>query len=475
MFKNITYLFYLSILLSFSRADCYDYKIINELGIYDVDGAEFNLINDKITIKGNLISDRYQGISHSGTPYFLELDQHNYNIVKEVKLDDFILITQQLRDYTSSNNSIYTIVPQMGLLKIKNNSAYLFNDTNSYIRKSHITEICPFNDNGLIVFNNTSGFFVIKDDTLFKNVLFDIYDFDNAPDIEFPGENEFLVVDSSVYYESYNRLLIRYNLNKDTLFQYSPIKSGESEVNQEILEIFKSNNKELVRTNETIYEIRNEELVKVFNIKDYPDLLTFDPDVVSYRIEYFYSYNDRIIVCVSHRTETMVPKDKVIGVIKNNNLLNKISLHQITEINNNNEHSISVANRSFIRYNPATDNIIVGFTKYGLIIFSEIFTSIEYDTESNFTLAFKNIYPNPSSDLINLSFFASPQIINKINLGVYNLIGEKLKDIDSSEISFNNSNGLALVTFSTSDIPKGYYYFVIKNNKKTISKPIIIK
>ena len=75
-----------------------------------------------------------------------------------------------------------------------------------------------------------------------------------------------------------------------------------------------------------------------------------------------------------------------------------------------------------------------------------------------------NIYPNPSSENISISFSKSE--LSNLSISIFNSMGEEVKYFDTKELS-----GKSSINFSSEDLPAGVYYCTldIGNNKNTKS------
>lgn len=94
---------------------------------------------------------------------------------------------------------------------------------------------------------------------------------------------------------------------------------------------------------------------------------------------------------------------------------------------------------------------------------SNCFTDIEDSILSNFNF---NVYPNPASQHIVLEF---PTLLSDANVGIYNILGDKLKDIEISEHSNQERISIA-------DLPKGIYLIQFSQGGQVLShKKLIVK
>ena len=78
-----------------------------------------------------------------------------------------------------------------------------------------------------------------------------------------------------------------------------------------------------------------------------------------------------------------------------------------------------------------------------------------------------NVYPNPASDVLNVSFEGTQA---EYTISLNDLQG---RSISTQKIS--NSSGEQLVSFATDKIAKGSYIVVVSSNKGQITKNVVIK
>lgn len=77
--------------------------------------------------------------------------------------------------------------------------------------------------------------------------------------------------------------------------------------------------------------------------------------------------------------------------------------------------------------------------------------------------------PNPTDDETTITFNVAERSFVSIEL--YNSLGQKVKDIVAGEYN----EGLNIVTFSTANLPKGIYHYVMKANNFVEGKSMIVK
>ena len=88
--------------------------------------------------------------------------------------------------------------------------------------------------------------------------------------------------------------------------------------------------------------------------------------------------------------------------------------------------------------------------------------SIEALTETSF-----NVYPNPASDLVNISFEGEN---TDYSISLMDIQG---RVISSREIA--NASGEQVVSFSTENVAKGSYIVTVTSNGATTTKNVVIK
>jgi hypothetical protein len=79
-----------------------------------------------------------------------------------------------------------------------------------------------------------------------------------------------------------------------------------------------------------------------------------------------------------------------------------------------------------------------------------------------------NVYPNPATDYVEVTFNLSKD--GNINIELYNELGSKVKEIYNGYLV----SGLRAVSFKTLDLPAGAYYCVINHNGNNITKQVNI-
>jgi hypothetical protein len=82
------------------------------------------------------------------------------------------------------------------------------------------------------------------------------------------------------------------------------------------------------------------------------------------------------------------------------------------------------------------------------------------------TIAF-NVYPNPASDLVNISFEGEN---TDYSISLMDIQG---RVISSREIA--NASGEQVVSFSTENVAKGSYIVTVTSNGATTTKNVVIK
>jgi hypothetical protein len=78
-----------------------------------------------------------------------------------------------------------------------------------------------------------------------------------------------------------------------------------------------------------------------------------------------------------------------------------------------------------------------------------------------------NVYPNPASDVLNVSFEAGQ---SDYSVALTDLQG---RVVSTHEI--NNASGTQLVSFETSNVAKGSYIVVVSSDKGQITKNVVVK
>nr|MBC8146766.1 T9SS type A sorting domain-containing protein [Bacteroidota bacterium] len=77
------------------------------------------------------------------------------------------------------------------------------------------------------------------------------------------------------------------------------------------------------------------------------------------------------------------------------------------------------------------------------------------------------IYPNPTSDNINISL--SNAELSKMSISIFNSLGIEIKRFDEKELFGKNS-----ISFSTESFPSGVYYCTMNNGTYKISKSFVV-
>ena len=86
----------------------------------------------------------------------------------------------------------------------------------------------------------------------------------------------------------------------------------------------------------------------------------------------------------------------------------------------------------------------------------------------NATVYLSPAYPNPANNEVNLDF-AFDRKSSAVKFVIYNLFGEKVKDIEISEITGS-------LKLNTSDLTEGiYFYSLLINNEPTLTQKLVIK
>ena len=80
-----------------------------------------------------------------------------------------------------------------------------------------------------------------------------------------------------------------------------------------------------------------------------------------------------------------------------------------------------------------------------------------------------NVYPNPSSDLVNIDF-SNNLFSGNTSISVYNTAGEKMETILNDK---TGKNELRTIKLNISKYPKGNYYILIESNDKRLTKQFI--
>ena len=90
-------------------------------------------------------------------------------------------------------------------------------------------------------------------------------------------------------------------------------------------------------------------------------------------------------------------------------------------------------------------------------------------------LWFRKIYPNPAPQRsVNADIMCYVQDLNKIDIGLYNLLGEKILDLNS-DYEYNDATKTIYVRFNVpQSFPTGTYYLNINNGAEYRTKAIII-
>jgi hypothetical protein len=90
-------------------------------------------------------------------------------------------------------------------------------------------------------------------------------------------------------------------------------------------------------------------------------------------------------------------------------------------------------------------------------------------------IGFRNVYPNPvTHQTVTADIMCYVSDISKVELGLYNLMGQKLLDL-TNQFEYSEATHTINVTFTVpTEVPKGTYYLNVRKGSETRTKAIVI-
>ena len=115
---------------------------------------------------------------------------------------------------------------------------------------------------------------------------------------------------------------------------------------------------------------------------------------------------------------------------------------------------------------------------YGILIFNpDTTTSVEEQVNSNTPgmpdVKVYTIYPNPSDNIVTLEFFIYYDVVDQLEVGIYNIMGMKIKDV-TEQIDYDINRMRANLKFSVADLPRGSYIVSVKAGKTSTYKLLLV-
>lgn len=115
---------------------------------------------------------------------------------------------------------------------------------------------------------------------------------------------------------------------------------------------------------------------------------------------------------------------------------------------------------------------------YGIYIFNpDTTTSVEEHINSNTPgmpdVKVYKIYPNPADNMVTLEFFIYYDVVDQLEVGIYNIMGMKIKDA-TGQIDYDSSRMRANLKFSVADLPRGSYIVSVKAGKTSSYKLLLV-
>lgn len=145
-------------------------------------------------------------------------------------------------------------------------------------------------------------------------------------------------------------------------------------------------------------------------------------------------------------------------------------------LNNQGIDETQLNNKTRIYFDFLDQNkILINHDRVGILILEDVITSFREVNDSGFSMIFKNLYPNPTNNIITLEFYANLLKYKHSKIGIFNLIGNKILSIDSSELTYDSNKGIASCHISVKGIKPGYYFLKISSGGNTVTKPLIIE
>lgn len=119
-----------------------------------------------------------------------------------------------------------------------------------------------------------------------------------------------------------------------------------------------------------------------------------------------------------------------------------------------------------------------GGYSYGFYIFDpDGSTGVEEQINSNTPgmpdVHIFNIYPNPALQQTTLDFFIYYDVVDQLEVSIYNIMGMKAKDIENT-IDYDSRNMRATLTFSVGELPRGAYIVTVKAGKTSSYKLLLV-
>jgi len=119
-----------------------------------------------------------------------------------------------------------------------------------------------------------------------------------------------------------------------------------------------------------------------------------------------------------------------------------------------------------------------GLESYGFYIFDpDGIVSVDEKVNSNTPgmpdVKVYTIYPNPADNMVTLEFFIYYDVVDQLEVGIYNIMGMKIKDV-TEQIDYDRNRMRANMKFSIADLPRGSYIVSVKAGKTSSYKLLLV-
>lgn len=84
-----------------------------------------------------------------------------------------------------------------------------------------------------------------------------------------------------------------------------------------------------------------------------------------------------------------------------------------------------------------------------------------------------NIYPNPADQQTTLDLFVNYDIVNQMQVCIYDILGTKIKDVEC-KIDYDSRNMRTKLSFAVGELPKGTYVVTVKAGKSFDHKLLMV-
>lgn len=110
-----------------------------------------------------------------------------------------------------------------------------------------------------------------------------------------------------------------------------------------------------------------------------------------------------------------------------------------------------------------------GIESYGFYIFDpDGIVSVEEQVNSNTPgmpdINIHKIYPNPALQQVTLEFFMYYDVVEQLQVSIYNIMGMKIKNV-TDQIDYDSRNMRATLKFSVAELTRGAYIVTVKAGK----------